>query len=185
MNLEEGFTSEVKNELINKSLQENPYALAVKQEIKDQYMAGENLLVAPLFTGQTSRTVTLPKGNWYDFYTGELVGNGQQITTSPGLDRIPVYVKDGGLVPMMPARLHAPKAGEIIPVEVRHYGNKPGTYRLYDDDGETFDYEKGQYSFREIRVTKQSNGQLSGTIQAPVPGKPVTVGAVTFTQMTK
>ncbi len=166
MNLEEGFTS------------------AVSQELKDQYMAGQNLLVAPLFTGQTSRIVTLPKGNWYDFYTGELVGNGQQITTSPGLDRIPVYVKDGGIVPMIPARLHAPRSSDVIPIEVRYYGSKPGRYQLYDDDGETFNYEKGQYSFRDIRVIKQPNGQLNGSISPPEPGKPNTVGAVTYRQMT-
>ena len=177
MNLEEGFTSEVKSELVVSSLEKNPYAEAVRKEIKDQYMAGEYLLVAPLFNGQKSRTVTLPKGNWYDFYTGELVGNGQQITATPGLDRIAVYVKDGGIIPMIPPRLHAPKAGEIVPIEVRYYGSKPGTYRLYDDDGETFNYEKGQYSFREIRVTKQANGQISGTISVPEPGKPNTVGA--------
>lgn len=185
MNLEEGFTSDVKNELTVTSLEKNPYAEAVRKESKDQYMAGEYLLVAPLFTGQKSRTVTLPTGNWYDFYTGERVGNGQQITASPGLDRIPVYVKDGGIVPMMPARLHTPKVGEVVPIEVRYYGSKPGRYRLYDDDGETFNYEKGQYSFREIRVTKQPDGQLSGTISPPEPGKPNTVGAVTFRQMTK
>ncbi|GAB2559778.1 glycoside hydrolase family 31 protein [Spirosoma areae] len=185
MNLEEGFTSEVKSEVVTTSLEKNPYAEAVRKECKDQYMAGEYLLVAPLFAGQKSRTVTLPKGNWYDFYTGELVGNGQQISASPGLDRIPVYVKDGGIVPMMPARLHGPKAGETVPIEVRYYGNKPGMYRLYDDDGETFAYEKGQYSFREIRVMKPSSGQINGTISAPEPGKPNTVGAVTFRQMTK
>ncbi|HEX9958118.1 MAG TPA: TIM-barrel domain-containing protein, partial [Fibrella sp.] len=139
MNLEEGFASEVTSELVTTSLEKNPYAEAVRQESKDQYMAGEYLLVAPLFAGQKSRTILLPKGNWYDFYTGELVGNGQQITASPGLDRIPVYVKDGGIVPMMPARLQAPKAGETVPIEVRYYGTKPGLYRLYDDDGETFD----------------------------------------------
>ncbi|MFD2572676.1 TIM-barrel domain-containing protein [Spirosoma soli] len=185
MNLEEGFTSEVKSEVVVTSLEKNPYAEAVRKEIKDQYMAGEYLLVAPLFKGQKSRTVTLPTGNWYDFYTGELVGNGQQITASPGLDRIPVYVKDGGIIPMMPPRLHTPKAAEVVPIEVRYYGSKPGTYRLYDDDGETFAYEKGQYSFREIRITKQPNGQINGTISAPESGKPNSVGAVTFRQMTK
>lgn len=185
MNLEEGFTSEVKSELVTTSLEKNPYAEAVRKEIKDQYMAGEYLLVAPLFAGQKSRTVTLPTGNWYDFYTGELVGNGQQITASPGLERIPVYVKDGGIVPLMPARLHTPKMGETVPLEVRYYGTKPGLYRLYDDDGETFDYEKGAYSFREIRVTRQPNGQVSGTISAPELGKPNTVGTVTFTPMTR
>lgn len=185
MNLEAGFMPDVKNERVNPDLQENPYAVAVRQEIKDQYMAGENLLVAPLFAGQTSRMVTLPQGNWFDFYTGERVGNGEQITATPGLDRIPVYVKDGGIVPMMPSRLHAPKAGEVVPIEVRYYGSKPGIYRLFDDDGETFAYEKGQFSFREIQVVKQADGQIRGTISTPEPGKPNTIGPVTFTQMTQ
>lgn len=56
-------------------------------------MVGEYLLVAPLFTGETERRVILPKGKWYDFYTGKLAGEGEIITVSPGLDRIPVYVK--------------------------------------------------------------------------------------------
>ena len=185
MNLEEGFTSTVKSELEVTSLEKNPYAEAVRKEVKDQYMAGEYLLVAPLFKGQKSRTVTLPTGNWYDFYTGEFVGNGQQIIASPGLERIPVYVKDGGIIPMMPPRLHAPKAGEVVPLEIRYYGSKPGVYRLYDDDGETFAYEKGQYTFREIRVSRQPNGQIKSTISAAEPGKPNSVGAVTFRQMTK
>lgn len=58
-------------------------------------MAGEYLLVAPVFKGQTERKVVLPQGDWYDFYTGAYVGNGETITVTPGLDRIPVYVKDG------------------------------------------------------------------------------------------
>ena len=65
-------------------------------------MTGEYLLVAPLFTGQTSRKVVLPKGKWYDFYTGKYAGEGEVITVTPGLARIPVYVKDGGIIPMMP-----------------------------------------------------------------------------------
>lgn len=185
MNLEEGFASDLQREVVTTSLQDNPYAEAVRREVKDQYMAGENLLVAPLFAGQKNRTVILPKGNWYDFYTGEFVGNGQQITAEPGLDHIPVYVKDGGIVPMTPARLHAPQAGEKVTIEIRYYGNKPGLYQLYDDDGETFAYEQGQYSFREVRVSKQPNGQLTGIISPPEAGKPSTIAEVTFTQMTK
>ena len=65
-------------------------------------MTGEYLLVAPLFTGQTSRKVVLPKGKWYDFYTGKFAGEGEVITVTPGLARIPVFVKDGGIIPMMP-----------------------------------------------------------------------------------
>ncbi|QKJ32301.1 DUF5110 domain-containing protein [Mucilaginibacter mali] len=181
MNLEPGFTiTEAKKENKKTNLEENPYEEATTKEVKDQYMAGEYLLVAPMFTGQTSRKVILPKGKWYDFYTGKYAGNGEVITVTPGLDKIPVYVKDGGVIPMMPAMLHAPKNGQKVDIEVRYYGEKPGSYLLYDDDGETFDYEKGGYSFREIKVTK-----AGGSISAAKKGKPDNVGKVTFKMMTE
>ena len=184
MALEDGFKQEVKKEAANINLEENPYAEATSKEIKDQYMAGEYLLVAPMFNGQTSRKVILPKGRWYDFYTGEFVGDGQIITVTPGLDKIPVYVKDGAIIPMMPARLHAPKAGEKVDLEIRYYGEKPGRYLLYDDDGETFNYEQGDYSWREIKVEKDKKGKLKGSITAPVKGKPNSVGTITWKFMT-
>lgn len=184
MNLEEGFKQDVKKEAGNSNLEENPYAEAVSKEIKDQYMAGEYLLVAPLFTGQKTRKVVLPKGKWYDFYTGEYAGDGEVLTVTPGLDKIPVYVKDGGIIPMMPALLHAPKKGEQVNIEIRHYGEKPGKYMLYDDDGETFNYEKGMYSWREVQTAKDKNQQWQGRISAPVKDKPNTIGAVTWKFMT-
>jgi len=141
-------------------------------------------LVAPVFTGQTTRKVVLPKGKWYDFYTGAYAGDGEIISVTPGLDKIPVYVKDGGIIPMMAARLQAPKAGEKVDLEIRYYGEKPGSYKLYDDDGETFNYEKGEYSFREIKVKKNSNGKAEGTISAPEKNKPNSVGNVTWKFMT-
>lgn len=185
MNLEEGFSLGALKEVETADLEKNPHVEAVNKEVKDQYMAGENLLVAPMFTGQTTRQVILPKGKWYDFYTGKYVGDGEVITVTPGLDNIPVYVKDGGIVPLMPARLHAPKAGEKVPIEIRYYGGEPGAYRLYDDDGETFDYEKGQYSFREIKVVKGKDGKLQGSISPPEMGKPSTIEKVSFTFMTR
>ena len=184
MNLEEGFNQEIKKDIVNVNLEENPYAEALSKEIKDQYMAGEYLLVAPMFTGQTSRKVILPKGRWYDFYTGEYAGDGQVISITPGLDIIPVYVKDGGIIPMMPPLLHAPKPGEKVDIEIRYYGEKPGSYKLYDDDGETFNYEKGQFSWREIKAERK-NGKLKGSISAVEKGKPNTVGKITWTLMTK
>lgn len=180
MALEEGFKSEMKKDAVNTNLEENPYAEAVSKEIKDQYMAGEYLLVAPVFTGQTTRKVVLPKGKWYDFYTGAYAGNGEIINVTPGLDKIPVYVKDGGIIPMMAPRLHSPKAGEKVDLEIRFYGERPGHYLLYDDDGETFNYERGEYSFRELKVEKDKNGRWKGTISTPEKNKPNSVGTVTW-----
>ncbi|AXE16679.1 ABC transporter substrate-binding protein [Runella rosea] len=184
VNLEPDFKTELKKELLNANLEENPYAVAVNKEIKDQYMAGEYLLVAPMFTGQTSRKVVLPKGKWYDFYTGQLVGEGEVITVTPGLDKIPVFVKDGGIIPMMPVMLHAPQPNQKVDLEIRHYGQKNAQYKLYDDDGETFDYEKGQFSWRTLTAERQTNGEWKGTISNPENGKPNTVGNVTWKFMT-
>ncbi|SFG81619.1 glycoside hydrolase family 31 protein [Pedobacter insulae] len=185
MNLEAGFNQEPKKEMSGTiNLEENPYAEAISKEIKDQYMAGEYLLVAPMFAGQLTRKVVLPKGRWYDFYNGAFVGDGEVLIVNPGLDKIPVYVKDGGIIPMMPPMLHAPKVGEKADLEFRYYGEKMGTYRLYDDDGETFNYEKGQYSWREIKVQRTATG-IKGTISAPEKNKPNTIGKITWTLMTK
>ncbi|HKO79100.1 MAG TPA: TIM-barrel domain-containing protein [Chitinophagaceae bacterium] len=180
MSLEAGFKLEVKKEAGSDNLEENPYAEATSKEIKDQYMAGEYLLVAPVFTGQTTRKVVLPKGKWYDFYTGAYAGDGEVITVAPGLNKIPVYVKDGAIIPMMPPLLHAPKTGEKVDLEIRHYGEKPGKYLLYDDDGDTFNYEKGEYSWREIKTEKDKKGKWKGTVSIAEKGKPNTVGKVSW-----
>nr|4XPO_A Chain A, Alpha-glucosidase [Pseudopedobacter saltans]4XPP_A Chain A, Alpha-glucosidase [Pseudopedobacter saltans]4XPQ_A Chain A, Alpha-glucosidase [Pseudopedobacter saltans] len=186
MGLEEGFRQDAKVEKLNKvNLEENPYAEAASKEIKDQYMAGDDLLVAPMFAGEKSRKVVLPKGKWYDFYTGEYAGDGEVLDVTPGLDKIPVYVRDGGIVPMMPALLNSPKSNQKVDLEIRYYGNKPGEFKLYDDDGETFNYEKGDFSWRTIRVEKDKSGKVKGSISAAVKGKVNTVGKVTFTAMTK
>ncbi len=185
MNLEPGFNVKVTEEIVSQNLEDNPYLEAVNREVKDQYMAGEYLLVAPMFVGQESRKVILPKGNWYDFYTGEYAGNGEVITVKPGLEKIPVYVKDGGIIPMMAPLLHAPKANDIVDLEVRHYGTKPNSYLLYDDDGETFDYEKGAYSWRTLTVKTDKKNGLIGEISKAEKNKPNTIGKVTWRFMTK
>lgn len=186
INLEPGFNPEqsVSTEMKSSNLEDNPYLEAISREIKDQYMAGEYLLVAPMFVGQKERTVVLPQGNWYDFYTGKYVGNGERITVSPGLDRIPVFVKDGAVIPFMEAMLHAPKAGQKVNLEIRHYGKADGAYRLYDDDGETFDYEKGAYSWRDIKVTRDKKGRLKGSISKAEKGKPDNIATVSWKFMT-
>ncbi len=184
MYLESQFNHSLERVRGSSSLEENPYAEAITREIKDQYMAGENLLVAPLFAGQESRKVLLPEGRWYDFYTGEFAGEGEVITVEPGLEKIPVFVKDGGIVPMMKPLLRSPKSGEIVDIEIRHYGTKAGNYLLYDDDGETFDYEKGAYSWRKISVERKESGEFLRNISPAERGKPDNIGAITWKQMT-
>ncbi|MEO8415636.1 MAG: TIM-barrel domain-containing protein, partial [Ginsengibacter sp.] len=169
MNLIPGFNAPATASKGALSSTDNPYAKAVTQEIKDQFMVGDNLLVAPLFTGQKSRKVILPKGRWFDFYTGKYVGEGEVITVAPGLDIIPVYVRDGGIIPMMPPVSTIDT--EKLPVEIRYYGDKESAYNLYDDDGVSYDYEKGQFTRIKLSVTRDANGALKGNVAIPTGAK--------------
>ena len=179
MHLEQGFSPTVKMEMSTASLNDNPYPEPFSKEIKDQYMAGDFLLIAPMLAGQVSRDVILPHGKWFDFYTGEFAGDGEVISVSPGLGKIPVYVKDGGIIEMMDPALHAPAKGEKYNLEIRHYGQKILPRKLYDDDGVSFDYEKGMYSWRTITITNK-NGKWGGTISKSEKGKPDNIGKVTW-----
>ena len=147
-------------------------------EVSDQYMFGPNILVAPMIAGEKSRKVVLPKGKWFDFHTGKLAGEDGTITVSATLDQIPLFVRDGGIIPLMASTNNIRLATGPTPLEVRHYGTKDGTYSLYDDDGETFDYEKGVSSRQELRVVSD-NGKLKG--EALAPKGPWTSRFTTFT----
>jgi alpha-D-xyloside xylohydrolase len=172
MNLVEGFGFKPATVAGTLHATDNPYAMSLKKDINDQYMMGDFLLVAPMFAGEKSREVYLPQGKWYDFYTGKEVGENQAITITPSLDKIPLFVKDGGIIPMIPPSNQAPKSGVMLPLTVRHYGTAAGSFQLYDDDGTSFDYEKGQYSFTHLSVVKSADEKLRGTMTASAPGKP-------------
>jgi alpha-glucosidase (family GH31 glycosyl hydrolase) len=158
MNLEEGYQVDAQEETGKLDATENPYAIALRREVKDQFMVGEHLLIAPLFAAQTSRSVVLPKGKWYDFYTGKLAGEGEIIQVSPGLSRIPVFVKDGGIIPMYKEAVQLD--GKKYPLEIRHYGSKASSFSLYDDDGKSFDYEKGEYIRIAVKVASDRSGKV-------------------------
>jgi alpha-D-xyloside xylohydrolase len=131
-------------------------------EAADQYMFGPNVLVAPMFAGESSRKVVLPQGKWFDFYAGKLAGEGTTIMISAPLGQTPLFVKDGGIVPIMTAVNSVRNQFGEVPLEVRHYGTMDGTFALYDDDGESFDYEKGAYSIQPLRAVREA-GTLKGS----------------------
>lgn len=184
MNLEKGFSFDVKEERGDLNSTDNPYEMAKKKDIRDQYMLGDYLLVAPMFAGESTRSVVLPEGDWYDFYSGDWVGNGSVLQITPGLSRIPLYVKEGGIIPMIPPVLHTPKKGEILPLTIRHYGKAESAATLYDDDGESFDYEKGQYAVAALKVKKNKKGKLEGSVTVP-KGKAFSYDKFTWLFMTK
>jgi alpha-glucosidase (family GH31 glycosyl hydrolase) len=162
----------------------NPYEVpAGVREVKDQYFFGDSLLVAPIDPAVKSRKVLLPAGKWYDFHTGKFAGENQTIEVTPSLATMPVFVKDGALIPMIEPRLGTPRAGEVVALEVRHYGEAPGKLALYDDDGETFDFEKGNYSWTNLMVAKGADGKLAGSVTPDKNGRKWSYGDVKWTFM--
>lgn len=159
----------------------NPYEVsAAAREAKDQYLLGESLLVAPIDPKVKSRRVVLPPGRWYDFYTGQLAGENETIEVTPAPDRMPLYVRDGALIPLLAPRLSTPRAGEIVPLEIRHYGTASGQIMVYDDDGETFDFEKGAYCWTKLAVAKDASGTLAGSVTLDANGHRWSYGDVVF-----
>ncbi len=165
MNLLPGFEATQQSTEGTLSSTGNPYAKAVRNEIRDQFMVGNELLVAPLFAGETKRQVILPAGKWYDFYTGAFAGEEEIITVTPGLDKIPVYVRDGAIIPMFLKERFDLQQKQAL--EIRYYGNADGYYALYDDDGKSYDYEKGHYTRIALEVKKNRKGKPEGKISIP------------------
>lgn len=175
---QEGATAAVKVTSAKLDDVTNPYAESVELEQNDQFMFGPSILVAPYYEKQMlKRSVKLPKGNWYDFYTGEFVGNGKTITVATP-KRIPLFVKEGAVIPMLSKSVDNSQDAYGHPLEVRHYGKQPGSFELYEDDGMTFDYEKGDYS---LRILSFEDGE--GKEQVRRPGKRLFGEVVNWRQM--
>ena len=163
----------------------NPYAEKTRREIKDQYMFGPSIMVAPLFAGESEREVFIPRGNWYDFYTGQYAGNSETIRVKPGIDKIPVFVRDGGIIPMLKTPIRQTSEWDGIPLEVRVYGSSEGSFLLYDDDGESYEYQNGAYSAKKLLTRAGGAGSLSGEVEDLVSASEWSYPEITWRFMTK
>ncbi|HRN58088.1 MAG TPA: glycoside hydrolase family 31 protein, partial [Agriterribacter sp.] len=117
------------------------------KNIGDQYMFGPSLLVSPVYTYKAgSRSVYLPAGQgWYDLYTGGYRAGGQQITAVAPYERMPVFVKEGSIIPFGPQiEFTGEKPADDITLYV--YTGEDGSFTLYEDEGVNYNYEKGNYS---------------------------------------
>ena len=124
--------------------------------ILDQYMFGESLMVCPvtesMYFGterEKTRKVYLPNGTgWYDYFTEEYYEGGKWIDAEAELDHIPIFVKEGSIIPKTEAALSTEEQTGDITYYV--YSGKNTEYLLYTDDGDGYDYEKGKYSIKNI-----------------------------------
>ncbi len=117
--------------------------------IDDQYMMGDSILVAPVISGQSSRTVYLPEGDWHDFETGRRYAGKQKLTLTVPLEKIPIFVQGGTIVPLADATLHtADPASRNLTLQI--YGDGAASGTVIDDDGS------------EVRLT-WDGGNIRGT----------------------
>jgi alpha-D-xyloside xylohydrolase len=102
--------------------------------IDNQYMMGDSLLVAPAFAGEPERSVYLPAGEWFDFWSGERRTGNQRIRIKPPLEQIPIFVRAGTILPLADASLHtgAPASWKL---SARVYGEAPAPATVFEDDG--------------------------------------------------
>lgn len=112
----------------------------------DEYLFGPSLLVAPVIEkGAKTRTLYLPHGTWYDFWTEEEMEGGREITRDVDLSTIPLYVRAGSILPFGPVKQYTTEKTNG-PLSLRVYPGKDGNFSLYDDDGISFNYKKGEYA---------------------------------------
>jgi alpha-glucosidase/alpha-D-xyloside xylohydrolase len=111
----------------------------------DQYLWGRDILVAPVVEkGATSRRLYLPRGTWYDFWTETPADGGREIDRAVDLETMPLYMRAGAIVPMGPVRQYTSEPVEG-PLTLVVYPGSDGSFLLYEDDGQTFDYRKGEW----------------------------------------
>ena len=114
-------------------------------DVDDEYMVGEDVLLAPILSSGTyARAVYLPEGEWVDYFKGSLIQGGRYILAEMGLGETGIYIRNNTVIPEFESLLHLDK--ENIEEIVFHiYGNE-GECDLYEDDGKTLNYRGGEYN---------------------------------------
>ena len=140
--------------------------------IDDEFLYGDSLLVAPVLSGD-SRSVYLPAGIWMDWWTGEVYAGGKSFSYPAPLDRLPLFVKAGAIVPMQPRSRYANEQ-PVETLTLRVFAPPPGQpvssessrFTLYEDDGETLNYRKGSNVQTILSCTSAPDG-LTLRTEAP------------------
>jgi alpha-D-xyloside xylohydrolase len=116
--------------------------------IGDQYFFGPSIMVIPVTTaGAATQSVYLPANDapWYDFWTGATSTAGQRIEAAAPIETLPLFIRPGSIVPMGPY-LQYSNEKPADPIELRVYCGADGSFTLYEDEGDSYRYEKGVYA---------------------------------------
>jgi alpha-D-xyloside xylohydrolase len=131
------------------------------KSVGSQYMYGPAFMVSPVTTeGATNRSVYFPGGQWYDFWTGQLRNGGNQMTVNAPLSQIPLHMRAGSIVPMGPDIQYATERADTI--ELRIYPGADGSFTMYEDEGDGYNYETGKYATIPITYVDETKNVIIG-----------------------
>lgn len=140
-------------------------------DIRDQYMFGPSLLVNPVYHYKArKRKLYLPSGTgWYDFYTHQYYNGGQHIEADAPLQRMPLYVKEGAILPLGPnIQYTEEKPADTISLQV--YTGRDASFVLYEDENINYAYEKGRFINIPVRWDESARTLTIGAQEGNFPG---------------
>ena len=130
------------------------------------FFFGDDLLVEPVVTEMIdAEELKFPSGTWYDFWSTAKFTDKDKVTTRPRLDQVPLFVRAGAILPMQPV-IQSTSETPVGPLELRVYPGDDCHGSLYQDDGHSFGYEKGEYLRVNYSCTAAPGAvSVSGTVE--------------------
>ncbi len=142
--------------------------------LSNEYLWGESFLVAPVTTeGAITRSVYLPQGTWTDYWTGRRYGGNQTVTVDAPLEVLPLFVKDGSIIPMQNVMSYSDEHPlDTLTLDI--YPSGSTSFNMYEDDGLTREYQRGGYAFTTFtcQPTDQYVQVGIGKTEGSYAGKP-------------
>jgi len=142
--------------------------------VKNQYMFGNDLLVLPITKPREENSlyvqqeIWLPKGEWIEWYSGEILEGNRMITEDFTIDEIPIYTKSGAIIPQQP-KMKSSHEKPVNPLILNVFPGDAGSTKIYDDEGNTNNYKTDQFSITNIHFSKKKS-KMKLVIE-PVVGK--------------
>jgi alpha-glucosidase (family GH31 glycosyl hydrolase) len=129
-------------------------------DMGSEYLWGPSILVAPVTRGAAKHwSVCLPTGTWHDFWTGKTYTGARWIEVEAPLDRMPLLIRGGAIIPMGPVIQYDAEAHDDRSLELLIYPETDSSFTIYEDDGSTYAYETGARSLTEVRCVV-ANGTI-------------------------
>jgi alpha-D-xyloside xylohydrolase len=140
------------------------------QNIGDQFLFGSAILVNPVTEpSAATRRLYLPNTKWYDFWTGVSSQGGRTLDAPSPIDRMPLYVRAGSILPLGPDLQYAAEKS-ADPIELRVYRGANGTFTLYEDENDSYDYEKGVHATIPFSWDEAAHTLIIGDRTGAFPG---------------